>query len=1115
MLAAAVRGKPAAASGSVAAAADALEVLMRHLSIGGNASSRHSSSSNKSSSSDNSVATIAQSGEPQQPKTAAASQDPSKAAWGSEILVPRPPVPKLQPAPHSEEAAAGGTTTSGGSGESGAGTPSVSNTSAAGSPTNAAAAVSSSASAEDPFAAFGAAGPSSTPRARERANSGRLGDAEQQHASSSSSAGPLLPSPSSDSSTPNSARAGDSHHHRHHHSSGGSGSGSSSDGSTISAGSSAAAQPGGGAAVVTAASGSSQSAAARERDREKSRRIKQLEDSAEDMQRTIRQLTQENRQLKKQTTTLYDHERELVTSLRATQARVRALLQEAAAHGYVPTFYRAPQTAQQLAEGSHTGGRRHFSSHPHSTPHASQTHLSDVAAASASDGAIIRRSSSSGASLPMTSASGELEIVVGDEADESFYIKCLSHFERGTQQQQQQQQQQQAGAGGSSRTSPPAGGGHPSSPASGGGGKGASGAAAGTSTTTLVLRNLSPRGHLQPDGTVTLRSLAGTVGLGLGSPEFAAIARDVCGFPAYFNPLLFARVYETGRAAAAGGIYGRDFSSNSGSTSLVGSRANGELVIHESAQVSAEALLRFWATASGHCKGAPAMAASGATGAAAGSSDRVSRFWHLVRPTDGVHVLPPHLRPLLHSLVDFHPDLARLRSDPVAREGYVLLVLHSVFASLHGQRSPRISAGELRGSNLVDAFYLVASQTTRHVLPFSVAYHDDFMGQWAKLRDATAARLAARGLNAAAVASAAARHPSPAGLITADVIAELREPRLTPYALSRVFSSIPRRLACGVPGGMCYEDFVVFWLAEKDRMADTSIAYWFRVLDVDDDGYLSVEDLTYAYAAKVEAQVAAGMLPPPGAAAVPSSSSSSSSGSSRRRRRGGEKTMGLGTPPSNSPRGQLGAHRGLTSPSAAAAGSSSSGHPSPSTSPATTPRAGGSSGSFGNNNASGSADDHTGSSGASPIMLAPAPLSSASATAGTLRPPPIRTPAPLAAGPWPLPPSPLATGDDSEGEGEASPALLSSGATSSSTPAGGGSSRSRANRPPIPLISTSGVTGVDRDAMANMMASLVDFINPAVPGRVSPIDIKRSGAGQAIFDVLLTMAPLPSSKSSE
>jgi hypothetical protein len=50
---------------------------------------------------------------------------------------------------------------------------------------------------------------------------------------------------------------------------------------------------------------------------------------------------------------------------------------------------------------------------------------------------------------------------------------------------------------------------------------------------------------------------------------------------------------------------------------------------------------------------------------------------------------------------------------------------------------------------------------------------------------------------------------------------------------------------------------------------------------------------------------------------------------------------------------------------------------------------------------------------------------------------------------------------------------------------------------------------VPPETVYNVMSSIIDFINPAVPGKVSPIDIKRSGAGPALFEALVCMQALP------
>lgn len=46
---------------------------------------------------------------------------------------------------------------------------------------------------------------------------------------------------------------------------------------------------------------------------------------------------------------------------------------------------------------------------------------------------------------------------------------------------------------------------------------------------------------------------------------------------------------------------------------------------------------------------------------------------------------------------------------------------------------------------------------------------------------------------------------------------------------------------------MSYTDFVYFLLSEEDKNHPTSIEYWFRCMDIDGDGVLSMYELEYFY----------------------------------------------------------------------------------------------------------------------------------------------------------------------------------------------------------------------------------------------------------------------------
>lgn len=80
---------------------------------------------------------------------------------------------------------------------------------------------------------------------------------------------------------------------------------------------------------------------------------------------------------------------------------------------------------------------------------------------------------------------------------------------------------------------------------------------------------------------------------------------------------------------------------------------------------------------------------------------------------------------------------------------------------------------------------------------------------------------------------------------------------LSSRMIERIFSGCvtrgPRRgnanpIVMGPNGPkMSYTDFVWFLLAEEDKTHPTAIEYWFRCMDVDGDGMLSMYELEYFY----------------------------------------------------------------------------------------------------------------------------------------------------------------------------------------------------------------------------------------------------------------------------
>ena len=48
-------------------------------------------------------------------------------------------------------------------------------------------------------------------------------------------------------------------------------------------------------------------------------------------------------------------------------------------------------------------------------------------------------------------------------------------------------------------------------------------------------------------------------------------------------------------------------------------------------------------------------------------------------------------------------------------------------------------------------------------------------------------------------------------------------------------------------GKMSYEDFVWFMLCEEDKTSDRSLEYWFKVVDLDNNGIITAHEMRFFY----------------------------------------------------------------------------------------------------------------------------------------------------------------------------------------------------------------------------------------------------------------------------
>ncbi|CAF5086691.1 unnamed protein product, partial [Rotaria magnacalcarata] len=88
-------------------------------------------------------------------------------------------------------------------------------------------------------------------------------------------------------------------------------------------------------------------------------------------------------------------------------------------------------------------------------------------------------------------------------------------------------------------------------------------------------------------------------------------------------------------------------------------------------------------------------------------------------------------------------------------------------------------------------------------------------------------------------------------LISRDDLAKHNNGAISNKMIDRIFSGAISNSQNMREGKMSYYEFVWFLISEEDKRSATSIEYWFRCMDLDGDGILSMFELDYFYQEQV------------------------------------------------------------------------------------------------------------------------------------------------------------------------------------------------------------------------------------------------------------------------
>ncbi|KAK4530421.1 hypothetical protein CCYA_CCYA04G1278 [Cyanidiococcus yangmingshanensis] len=181
-------------------------------------------------------------------------------------------------------------------------------------------------------------------------------------------------------------------------------------------------------------------------------------------------------------------------------------------------------------------------------------------------------------------------------------------------------------------------------------------------------------------------------------------------------------------------------------------------------------------------------------------------------------------RPFIDALLATHPGLQFLQSTPEFQHRYAETVIERIFYYLN-RPDGRAYLADLRRRRLLDIFKRVDEEEDINLERACFSYEHFYVIYcrfWELDTD----------------------HDL---MIDREDLLRYSGHALTYRIIDCVFSGRGRPLDCARPEHMSYTDFVWFILSEEDKNSDTALDYWFRCIDADGDGQITLYDIDWLY----------------------------------------------------------------------------------------------------------------------------------------------------------------------------------------------------------------------------------------------------------------------------
>ena len=207
------------------------------------------------------------------------------------------------------------------------------------------------------------------------------------------------------------------------------------------------------------------------------------------------------------------------------------------------------------------------------------------------------------------------------------------------------------------------------------------------------------------------------------------------------------------------------------------------------------------------------------------------KFFNLIKSPDRTYIVKEDFKPILQTLLKENSSLAFLKEYPTYQQKYIETVIARIFYMNDSNDDGQITFNDFKKSDLVETIQKIYNKDVNKIRQyfsyehFYVIYTTFYQNSTYEYKDEL--------------------------YIPKEVFCTYAY-NLGMRTVNRIFDEIPRKFISEEKYMMGYEDFIYYMISEEDKTSPTSIKYWFKVIDLNNEGIITKKEMEYFYEEQIE-----------------------------------------------------------------------------------------------------------------------------------------------------------------------------------------------------------------------------------------------------------------------